>query len=267
MVLKYALHLLMFTFLTVITQVGGVVYLLALHLTHQFQFTFIKSTGLFAGMYLLTTFAVIPLLAPVFGRTALPLRGALKPLTIGTCLLNRHYVRPELREQLLSIAEKMDDQLKGTQTNYLDANFPFYNGFPLFPHLSHDDGKKVDLAFYYRSTQTGEPSASAPSLIGYGIYESPMQGEVNYPEQCAKQGFWQYGFLSCWVPKWNEERLKVDSERTSILIGLLAEDPLTSKIFLEPHLKVRWNLERHDHIRFHGCQAVRHDDHIHVQIK
>lgn len=34
--------------------------------------------------------------------------------------------------------------------SYLDANFPFKDGFPLLPHLSHDDGRKVDIAFMYR---------------------------------------------------------------------------------------------------------------------
>jgi hypothetical protein len=32
-------------------------------------------------------------------------------------------------------------------------------------------------------------------------------------------------------------------------------------------LKARWNLTQYDKIRFHGCQAVRHDDHIHTQVK
>jgi hypothetical protein len=266
-VLRYILYFLTFVFLTILTQIGGVVFLLLLYVAHQFQLSFTKSVGLFIGIYLFTTFALIPFVAPIFGRTALPLSGKLKPLNIGTCLLNRHYVTPEFREQLLCISERMNDQFEGVQTNYLDANFPFYNGFPLFPHLSHNDGKKADLAFYYRDTQTGEPSNLAPSFIGYGIYDAPTQGEVNYPKQCAAQGFWQYGFLSYWIPKWNENKLKVDSERTRTLIGLLAEDALTSKIFLEPHLKKRWELNSYANIRFHGCQAVRHDDHVHVQIK
>ncbi|MFT5619364.1 MAG: hypothetical protein ACI85I_002607, partial [Arenicella sp.] len=38
------------------------------------------------------------------------------------------------------------------------------------------------------------------------------------------------------------------------------------KVFIEPHLKTRLGLENYSKIRFHGCQAVRHDDHIHVQL-
>ena len=29
----------------------------------------------------------------------------------------------------------------------LDGGFPFLDGFPLLPRLSHDDGRKLDLAF------------------------------------------------------------------------------------------------------------------------
>lgn len=210
---------------------------------------------------------IIPSIAPIFGRTSLPIKGKLKPLNLVTCLLNRHYVKPELKEQLLSVAEVMNRQFEETQTNYLDANFPFYEGFPLFPHLSHDDGKKVDLAFYYIDRQKGEMSDTAPSWIGYGIYDEPVEGEINYPERCAKQGFWQYSLLSYGVPTEEENLLIVDTERTKALIVLLASDSLTSKIFLEPHLKARWNLNYDHKIRFHGCQAVRHDDHIHTQIR
>ena len=265
--LKIIIHLFIFAFLSVLTQVGGIVYFAALYGSNKFQLGRVKSVGLFVIVYLLTTFAIVPLIAPVFGRTALPITGNLRPLNIITCLLNRHYVRPELKKQLTSVAEQMNRNFDGTRTNYLDANFPFYEGFPLFPHLNHNDGRKVDLAFYYVDTRSGEQSNDAPSFIGYGIYEGPTKEEVNYPNRCAEQGFWQYGLLTYAVPKWNEDKLKVDAHRTAELIRLLAEDELTAKIFIEPHLKKRWNLSRYDKIRFHGCQAVRHDDHIHTQIK
>ena len=35
-------------------------------------------------------------------------------------------------------------------------------------------------------------------------------------------------------------------------------------IFIEPHLKNRLKIGN-NRIRFHGCKAVRHDDHIHFQ--
>ena len=36
--------------------------------------------------------------------------------------------------------------------------------------------------------------------------------------------------------------------------------------WLEPHLKNRLGIT-HSKLRFQGCQAVRHDDHIDVQMK
>src|SRR5690606_4149881 len=185
-VLKIITHFLIFLSLTILTQVGGIVYLLALYISDIFQFDRFKMIGLFIIVYLVATFVIVPLIAPVFGRTALPLTGNLRPLNMLTCLLNRHYVRPVLKKQLISIAEQMNSKFDGTRTNYLDANFPFYSGFPLFPHLSHNDGKKVDLAFYYTDVRTGEPSNAAPSLIGYGIYDGPSEAEINYPEKCSE---------------------------------------------------------------------------------
>jgi hypothetical protein len=49
-----------------------------------------------------------------------------------------------------------------------------------------------------------------------------------------------------------------------IIENILANSNV-SKVFIEPHLKNRLNLN-HSKIRFHGCRAVRHDDHIHFQI-
>ena len=52
----------------------------------------------------------------------------------------------------------------------LDGNFPFITGFPLLPHLSHDDGEKVDLAFYY-ADDTGYLRGATRAPIGYFAFE------------------------------------------------------------------------------------------------
>jgi hypothetical protein len=46
---------------------------------------------------------------------------------------------------------------------------------------------------------------------------------------------------------------------------LLAE-PAVQKILIEPHLKERLRLQS-SKVRFQGCHAARHDDHVHVQIQ
>ncbi len=256
----------LFILLTILTQTGGFVYLLAHFISKKWQLNKVKRRLLFVSTYLLFCLLLIPLVAPVFGRSALPINGQLKPLNYLTVLLNRHYVSKELKDLLLEATDTMHQQYQ-SPIRYLDANFPFINGFPLIPHLSHNDGKKVDLAFYYKDKQTGEASDGSPSFIGYGVYESPEGGETDYPEQCSMQGYWQYGALEILVPQWRAHHYTVDAERTRALLEILLEQKETSKIFIEPHLKNRWGLELYDKVRFHGCRAVRHDDHIHLQIQ
>ena len=217
-------------------------------------------------LYLLSTFLILPLLAPVFGRTALPLSGNLKPLNYGFCLLNRHYVTPDLEVLMQQLATEMDDRFPGTTTYYLDANFPFWDGFPLAPHLSHDDGRKLDLAFYYMDPQSGKPKAGSPTRMGYGSSEGPGPGEVDLPSRCAEQGFWQYSLIQALLPHGSIDTYELDVKRTAVLVRRLAMQDAIEKIFLEPHLKERWRLQEYGKIRFQGCHSVRHDDHIHLQI-
>lgn len=160
----------------------------------------------------------------------------------------------------------MNEKYPGTTINYLDAGFPFLNGFPLIPHLSHNDGKKLDIAFCYSNSKTGAQTNEVPSFIGYGISEEPITGEVNTAEECDIKGFWQYSFMKKIIPQGNKLNFTFDSKRTKDLVLLFAENAEVGKIFIEPHLKVRLNLNS-DKIRFHGCRAVRHDDHIHIQLK
>ena len=159
----------------------------------------------------------------------------------------------------------MSEKFPGTTVNYLDANFPFIDHFPLFPHLSHNDGRKLDLAFFY-DDKADMDSNECPSFIGYGVSEDPLPGEENTAVFCARKGYWQYSFLTAVVPQGNKADFTFDAERTGALINLLASSEGIGKIFIEPHLKQRLRLKSAK-IRFHGCQAVRHDDHIHVQLK
>ncbi len=56
-----------------------------------------------------------------------------------------------------------------------------------------------------------------------------------------------------------------DEANTKLIIDKLLENPETSRIYLETHLKERLGI-RSDLVRSTGCWAVRHDDHIHFQI-
>ena len=273
--LKVTLKILFFCLLTILTQVGGLVYLLSI-LTHKLtdkwsSKNYLKAIYRFASfliLYFFTIFLLVPLIAKPLGRVPLPLTETnhLQPLNIWTCFLNRNYVRQELKQTAFEVAKQMNDKFPGTTVNYLDANFPFINKFPLIPHLSHNDGKKLDLSFCYLDTKTNEPTNDCPSFIGYGICEEPRPNEKNTSYFCTEKGFWQYSFLSKVISQDSKKNFTFDSDKTKELVSLFAMQSTIGKIFIEPHLKTRLNLN-YDKIRFHGCQAVRHDDHIHIQLK
>lgn len=171
-----------------------------------------------------------------------------------------------MRDVTFSVAKEMNLKYPGTIVNYLDANFPLVNGFPLFPHLSHNNGEKIDLSFCYKDKQSFIETNHAPSLIGYGICEEPVGGEKNTPQFCREKGFWQYSFLQSIMPQGRKADFVFYGEKTKYLVQLFAKDARIGKIFIEPHLQSRLQLTS-DKVRFHGCQAVRHDDHVHVQLK
>jgi len=68
------------------------------------------------------------------------------------------------------------------------------------------------------------------------------------------------------VPQGNKKNFIFDSTRAKAEVLFFANRENIGKIFIEPHLKTRLELVDIDKIRYHGCHAVRHDDHIHVQL-
>jgi len=261
--------------LTVFTQIGGLAFLLSLLVvwlidkkTKAIWAKVATGTLSFFALYLFFTFLLVPFAAKRLGRTPLPMfeKTHLKPANSWTCLLNRNYVRPELKKIAFDVAKKMGEEYPGTTILYLDANFPFFNKFPLFPHLSHNDGKKLDIAFQYNDKQTGQIVTISPSTIGYGICEEPQDGEVDQARKCEQEGYWQYSLLREVVSQESKDNFQLDHERTAKLVNNFASHADIGKIFIEPHLKQRLGLT-HSKVRFHGCQAVRHDDHIHIQLR
>jgi len=273
--IKKLVDIFIFILLTVLTQVGGLIYLLSFvihsfiekRLKNKIYRTILKFSS-FILLYIIFTFLLIPLLAKPYGRVPLPLTETnhLKPFTYLTYFLNRHYVRPELKEAAMNAANQMQIKFPGTTVNYLDGNFPFFNNFPLLPHLSHNDGKKLDLAFCYKDKQTGKSTDDCPSMIGYGICEEAFPSEKNTADFCAEKGYWNYSLLTYIIPQGNKKYFQLDNERTKEMIALLVHQVKIGKLFIEPHLIHRLDLHS-EKIRFHGCQAVRHDDHVHVQLK
>ena len=250
-------HFICFIILTLITQIGGILWLLAIGLAYKLKQ---KKRYTFPIIYLLFNIVIVPPVASTFGRKPLPVFNAnIKPKHILYPLLFRNYVT----NGLYSVLEHSTEELSkhNIQITYLDANFPFMDGFPLLPHRSHNDGKKIDISFMYLNAK-GEPTTKKPATSGYGAYVKPDNVTTN---SCLKKGYWQYDFTKYLTFGTNTD-LKFDNINTRRIITTFLKYPKTEKIFIEPYLKQELNLN-HSKIRFHGCKAVRHDDHIHLQTK
>lgn len=256
--------------LTMLTQVGGLMLWISLPILDRIHLrqTLIRwgvNIMVVLALYLLSLVLIIPVLAPIGGRVPLPWFATsetpLQPGNLGFCLLARNYVTPTGRTVLERIAVTLSTQYPDTTLRYLDANFPFLNGFPLLPHLSHHDGKKVDLAYLYRNTATKTPLNTTPSPIGYWAYEVPKPHEI---QPCHGMQSWLRWDLAWLQPLF--AFAEADPERTEALLQTLIATPEIEKILIEPHLKIRWHADA-PKVRFQGCHAARHDDHIHLQIR
>lgn len=257
------LQLLIILILTILTQTGGLIYILSRVLALKW-FPNKKSPliAIFLSLYLSSTFILLPFLAPIFGREPIKHSSRIQPTSYMTVLLNRNYVRPELN----TLLSKLEQRLKKTTIpiNYLDANFPFINKFPLLPHLSHNDGRKLDLSLIYESPK-GLISPLQKSRSGYGIFVSPQANEVHQTDKCFAKGYYQYDYPKYLSFGQKNSALRFSKKGTKKLLRAILKEKSLQKIFIEPHLKNRLNI-RDKRIRFQGCRAVRHDDHIHLQI-
>lgn len=264
-ILRTILHLLVFVFLTVTTQVGGSIYLLSLiSVKRKTKRRRLKKVVVFTGLYLIATFIVIPITAPFFGREQVKESEHIKAHSFLYKLANRNYVTPKLNEAITEIAQQFSKENKGILLVYLDANFPFIDGFPLLPHLSHNDGKKIDVSFIYKD-KNGLTNKK-PSVSGYGVYEHAMSKEFNQTTACKNKGHWHYDFPKYLTFGKINKEINFSKKGTKSLAKTIVNNSKVGKLFIEPHLKNRLNLLSNK-VRFHGCQAVRHDDHIHFQLK
>ena len=269
--MKYFWIVLITSFLTAVTQIGGLIYLLCVVVLRYGKYFAryhrILRWGLRGSVsmavYIIITVVVVPPLAGYFGRIALPVwgQGTVRPLSLFTPLCNRHYVDP----RLYRIVEDVATAHPQLPIAYLDANFPFWEGFPLLPHLSHDDGRKIDFALQYRYPDGRAAAWRAAAPLGYGAYVAPRSNELSQTARCKREGYWQYDFTKWLAPFASYSNLRFDETASRTLIAAFANHHGVGKLFLEPHLKRRLNLQQRK-IRFHGCQAVRHDDHLHVQL-
>lgn len=245
---RTALHSLIFVFLTLLTQLGGLAWLFAIFFRWRVLVFVVAYSVLSIGALVV---------APVFGREPVPcmFESTLRMKSTLYCVLNRQYVTPELKTVLQDFSKAMDRDFPETTTLVLDANFPFISGFHLLPHLSHDDGRKVDLAFFYKDDGGFLPGVTR-SPIGYFAFE---KGPTTCPDTTLTLR-WDMAWLQRLWPDYH-----LEPRRMTGALQLLSDDERVSKVFIEPHLKSRFQIES-SKIRFQGCRAARHDDHIHLQL-
>lgn len=254
-------HILIIIILTLVTQLGGIAWGLALLLRMLFGRFLVLFLALYLGLTILAHYA-----APLAGRVALPCLDAgpsqiavLNPLY---CALNRNYVSPEMKAHADALSDHMHDTFPGTRTRALDASFPFIDGFALLPHLSHDDGNKLDLAFYYTGADGEYRLGQAKSFIGYWGFEQPgPQDEQPCANDTGISLRWDIDWAQAYMRDWD-----LDAVRTSEALRWLASNAKGTeyKVFIEPYLAQRLDVSG-EAIRFQGCSAARHDDHIHVE--
>jgi hypothetical protein len=276
------MHAFIVVLFTLLTQIGGLLWVICLplgaYLRKRFSTKLARfrpkiwlTPAVFLVLYTLITVLVVPPIArSCFNRVPLPVydNPHLEPENIYFSYFNRAYVKPELRKTLETVAEEMQIKFPGAAIWYLDANFPLIEGYPLEPHLTHRDGKKVDIAFYWKDAKTGKAIRKNPSPSGYGLWAEPYAGEFDYAKHCMEQGYWYIGMdgdLTDWF--YNANDYTFDAERNAELLRLLAINPAIKRILIQPHLKKRLGLEGFNKIRSQGCHAARHDDHMHVELR
>ena len=253
--LRILWHGILVGLLTILTQIGGVAWLVALLLARRRSV--LVFGVIFAVIYGATTLAARSA-APIFGRVALPCaaaQGVPGAFSWVYCAMNRVYVTPDMADILTGLAGYLDDRHPDARVKVLDAGFPFIDGFLMVPHLSHKDGRQVDLALWYQGGAVRSP-------FGYWAFETPLPG-ASLP--CAGVT----GVTMRWDMAWVQPMISdapLDTRATAAAVRWLAEAlPAGGKLFLEPHLVERLSASGAK-VRFQGCRAARHDDHIHIQL-
>lgn len=263
-------RLMIFVLLTLSTQVGGLAYLAAVAFARVFGLrNMLPRLGVFLLCYGAVSMTAM-LVAPSFGRVPLPCiagdgerLAAQSPLY---CILNRNYVVPELRDLAMALAGHVDAEFPGTTTLVLDAGFPFLSGFPVLPHLSHGDGRALDVAYYYEDSESRFRNGVTRSPVGYFAFEQPAAGsELPCPAQPSGLSLrWDLDVLQPLFPDY-----RLEPQRTAAALRWLATEGVARfgvrTVFIEPHLKQAFGVAS-SHIRFQGCHAARHDDHLHIHL-
>jgi len=261
---KRLIGLLVLVLLTLLTQVGGAVFAICWFVNRFWPAgSFLPragiNAGLFASLYVVLSVFTVPQLAALGGRVPLPCTAEPdRPFAAAHpafCWLNRHYVDPRLLTLMTDLSRDVARQFPGTVTLFFDANLPFIDGFPLLPHLSHGDGRKLDIAYYYLGANDVYLPAQTRSPIGYWTFEQPGAGET--PSPCRANAWlttrWDMPFLQGLFPA----RPLAPARTRAALRWLVTEGQSAGveRIFIEPYLATRLGVSS-PLLGFQGCRAA-----------
>ncbi|MCP5368869.1 MAG: hypothetical protein H6906_15275 [Hyphomicrobiales bacterium] len=251
------LHLVAVAGLTVLTQVGGLVYWVAVGAARAAGRGWLV-VPVFLVLYGVVSAAVLPVAAPAAGRVPLPCLSGLnlEPASPLFCLLNRHYVRPKVAEVAFDVAGDLARQFPGTRVAFLDGAFPFLDAFPILPHLTHNDGRKLDLALFYEGRAAG---GAWP--LGYLAF---APGAAVAGEACPEAGWRRWD--AAWLQPLFADAV-LDQARTAALVRALARHPDVGRVFFDGRLTWALGLDGEARIGRAGCHAARHDDHVHFRLR
>ncbi len=278
--LSPVLALALILLLTLLTQVGGLVLWLAYGLGELLAGRRqggrsgrgnrgVLTAAAFIALYSLTSLFILPVLAPAYGRVALNcFADSQHPYAANSilyCALNRHYVIPGTKQVLEALSDHMARKHPGTVVSYLDGGFPLPIGIPLIPHLSHNDGRKLDLAFFYKDKTSGKPIPKGGAwFMGYWAF-APSWAQQQADPASPQDGFlrWRFDWLQGTFENYELDRART-ADMVRFLVGSSASRQV-QRVFLEPYLKPILKLQS-GKIGFAGWNAARHDDHLHFQV-
>lgn len=193
------------------------------------------------------------------GLVSLPCDGSepLAPLKPRYCR-QRHFLTPLARDALIDAARALAARHTGAVLHFMDASGP-EGVTPFPPHLSHGDGRQIDVALFFETLE-GRPLSAPPDTAAHGGWwpaEPPRHDET----VACPQG--RVGPAQKPDPP-ADRNWRMDEARTKALVEILIADPRVRRILIEPHLERRFDLWDHPKLRFAGCRAARHDDHLHI---
>lgn len=259
------LYLILFLFLTCITEVGGLLLWPFMAIPYYDHPKWKNFQTLFYALcfYVLCSWLIIPTLASFANRTPLPCFSKdgipFQSQTKITCLLHRNYVEKDVYVKMMNVAKQMDRHYNRVDIRYLSAGLPF-GIIPVFPNLIQNKGRAISMSFLWTDSSR-RMTKTAPSPVGYGSHSIS-----DFSRTCSADEFLKIAGISIplryqWLfLNWNSSII-LDEKRSNTLLHYLGRHKDVAAIFLEPELH-RVLGKDVSSLYPNPCSWMLHDDHF-----